>query len=64
MADWDFDDEWGPRPAWREAAVTGWRTHPVIEVINLLAVALMEILGPFCWISLIVFFLVAEFSSR
>ncbi len=62
MANRDFDDEW-KQPAWRQAALIDWHAHPVIEVINILAVALMEILGPFCWISLIVLFLVAEFSS-
>jgi hypothetical protein len=38
--------------------------HPVIEFINLLAVALMEVLGPFCWAALILLFFIAEFSPN
>ena len=64
MADRDFeDDESELRLAETDAPLIGSHDHPVIEVINILAVALMEILGPFCWAALILLFLLAEFSS-
>jgi hypothetical protein len=63
MAYRDFeDDEFDLRLAEADAPPSGLHDHPVIEVINILAVALLEILGPFCWLALILLFLVAEFS--
>ena len=58
----DFDDELGLRPAEVAAPFLDWDRHPVIAVINILAVAVMEVLGPFCWAALILLFLVAVFS--
>ncbi len=58
----DFDDELGLRPAEVAAPSLDWDRHPGIAVINILAVAVMEVLGPFCWAALILLFLVAVFS--
>ena len=58
----DFDDELGLHPAGLAAPTLDWDRHPVIAVINVLAVALMEVLGPFCWAALIVLFLAAVLS--
>jgi hypothetical protein len=58
----DFDDALGLRPAEAAAPSLDWDRHPVIAVINILAVAVMEVLGPFCWMALILLFLVAVFS--
>jgi hypothetical protein len=59
----DFDEELGPYSVGTGAPSVDLVEHPVIASINVLAVALMEILGPFCWAALILLFLVAEFSS-
>jgi hypothetical protein len=59
----DFDDEMALRRGETDPPAIDWADHPFIEVVNILAVALMEILGPFCWAALILLFLVAEFSS-
>jgi hypothetical protein len=61
MAYRDFDDELGLHPAEVVASLDRDR-HPVIALINILAVALLEVLGPFCWAALILLFLVAVFS--
>ena len=64
MAYRDFDDdELELRSAERDVPLIDFSNHPVIEVINILAVALFEILGPFCWLTLILLFLLAEFSA-
>ena len=59
----DFDDELALHRAATDAPLMDLANHPFIEVVNILAVALMEILGPFCWAALILLFLVAEFSA-
>ena len=64
MAYRDFDDDaLGLRSAESDAPHIDFSNQPVIEVINILAVALFEILGPFCWLTLILLFLLAEFSA-
>jgi hypothetical protein len=64
MAYRDFDDDESVlRSAERGVPFIDFSGHPVIEVINILAVALFEILGPFCWLALILLFLLAEFSA-
>ena len=63
MAYRDFDDdELELLSAESVAPLIDFSNHPVIEVINILAVVLFEILGPFCWSALILLFLLAEFS--
>ena len=57
-----FDDELGLHPAGVAAPPLDWDRHPVIAVINIFAVALMEVLGPFCWAALILLFLGAVLS--
>jgi len=60
----DFDDgEAELRSAESDVPRIDFSDHPVIEVINILAVALFEILGPFCWSAVILLFLFAEFSA-
>jgi hypothetical protein len=63
MSQRDFDDELELRYTQTDAPVIDFDNRPVIAVINNLALALMEILGPFCWAALILLFLLAEFSS-
>jgi hypothetical protein len=64
MAYRDFDDdELALRSAESAVPLIDFSNHPVIEVINNLAVALFEILGPFCWAALILLFLFAEFTA-
>ena len=60
----DFDDdELELRSAASGVPLIDFSNHPIIEVINILAVALFEILGPFCWSALILLFLLVEFSA-
>jgi hypothetical protein len=59
----DFDVDLAQHSAGPGHLFIDFSNHPVIEVINNLAVALLEILGPFCWSALILLFLFAEFSA-
>lgn len=59
----DFDEELALRRAETGAPAIDLPNRPFVEAVNILAVPVMEILGPFCWAALILLFLVTEFSS-
>ena len=59
----DFDQVLTLDRAESNLPVVNLGDHPLIALVNVLAVAAMEILGPFCWSALILLFLVAELSS-
>jgi hypothetical protein len=48
-----FDEEQALRRAKTCAPVIDLANRPFVAVINILAAAVMEILGPFCWAALI-----------
>jgi len=58
----DFDHELALGGADSVAPFVDLGGRPFSEIVNILAMALMEFLGPFCWAALILLFLVAELS--
>lgn len=60
----DFNDELALGRMVANDPVIDLAEHPFIAAVNILAVALLEILGPFCWAALILLFIVADLSPR